>query len=181
MPRYDPTATRSATRSALPHGLCPDSTYCVEHRQDRRVPSCKKQVSPVDGLFRLFVYHHADLNSYGARTPDERRRCVVAAVNGKLLPPGTGPDDTGKIAEYYNDFVQSYGEDVLPRGWRDTHDYWGGRCFAYKPGWAAPKSGTIAAGESGSFLAFDSFDAMKEYFAEKVDELEREAEREGDY
>lgn len=163
MPRF------AKTGAALPHGICAARQYCVEHRQDRRVPGCKSWPSPEDGLLRLFTYHFADLLTPGAVTEDDRRRCALAAVRGKLLPPGTDPNEFGTINAAYDAFVESYGAEVLPVNWRPTYDYWGGRCFARGHG---QKTCTIAAGDSGRFAAFRSFDDLKRYFAEKVAELE---------
>lgn len=65
-----------------------------------------------------------------------------------------------------------YAADHLPDGWEETHDYWGAKCFAYKPRQRAPRTGTLFAGDScGYFMFFADFQSLEEYTEQVIADL----------
>lgn len=121
-----------------------------------------KEQNTFDALCKVVVYHQADCYvKAGAATQQLIREGIMSSV-----------DDHEKAYDKYVEMLVDYAKDRLPDGWDVTHDYWGAKCLAHNPGWNAPKSGTLFAGDkSGYIMFFDSFGALKEYTAEKVAEL----------
>lgn len=123
-----------------------------------------EEIKNFNDLCKVVIYHYADCMEHATASA---KRLVKAGIM-------TDTDDASSAYDDYQTKVIDYAKDHLPKGWDVTHDYWGAKCFALNPKWAAPKEGTLFAGDkSGYIMFFDSFQALEEYTKEKVKELEQ--------
>lgn len=116
-----------------------------------------------DDLCKVVVYHQADC-------------CVKAGgATRRLIKSKVMEDAQDWEAAYkkYEEAVLEYAKDQLPEDWDITHDYWGAKCLFPNPGWNAPKSGTLFAGDkSGFIMFFENFQALKEYTERCLNDIE---------
>lgn len=115
-----------------------------------------------------FTYHFADLDIFKKEKASQRKAFAL------LKKEGINPEDGDAVSKAYTELVEDMAGDILPDSWETTFDYWGGKCFAKKPGWNAPKSNTLMAGESYGYLCCTSPEAIQEEL-KKFAALEEEA------
>jgi hypothetical protein len=89
-----------------------------------------------------------------------------------LRKGGINPNNPAAVDEAYSDLVIGICKEELPEGWGETYDYWGGRCFSYNPGWNAPRSGTVMAGENHRFACCTCEQAIRDSIRTSLEVLE---------
>ena len=131
-------------------------------------------VEAFDALALLFVYHYADLAFPGVKSPASRRRHLATLHrHGILLEVDDVEHPGDAILTRYATAIEDHVSNTLPDDWEPTHDYWGAKCIAYKPGWNSPKHDTFFAGDdSFRYMAFSSAAALSEYTEETLTEIE---------
>lgn len=116
-------------------------------------------------LSHVVIYHYADV-CYEAKAKAAAKRLKRQGVI-------TGLDDADTAYEKYEEMVIDYAKDNLSDDYDMTYDYWGAKCFTKQKGWNAPKTNTLYAGDSqGRIMFFDGVEALKEYTALSVSQLQ---------
>jgi hypothetical protein len=125
-------------------------------------------------LALLFVYFSADLAYPGVEKAAKRRKLLqILQKAGYLTGIEDVEDSYPEVSPLYNETICEHAKENFPEGWEETHDYWGCRCIAYKPGWNAPKTGTYLSGDTHScFAAFDSAESLWEETDRILQEIE---------
>ena len=84
--------------------------------------------------------------------------------------------DLDQAIDEYNSFVEEYALDMLPEGYHQTYDYWGGRCITNQPSGTRLTNYTFGGDSYRVFTIFTCFDALEEYTNEAVPFLESHGE-----
>jgi len=119
--------------------------------------------SLTNDIFKVNIYINAD--------------CAVKVFGSirRLIKAGIMKDarDFDSVTEEYEEIVIDYISDKMPDGWELTRDYWGAKCFAYKPSFHAPKHNTYFAGCShGRIMFFETYESMEKYVSEVLNRIE---------
>lgn len=130
--------------------------------------------SAFTALALLYVYFFADLSHPGVKTAEQRVKALAELhALGILTDVSDVEESADEVSSRYHQAIEDHAANTFPDGWEPTHDYWGAKCIAYRPGWSAPKHNTLFAGDSsGRYMAFDSASALHEYTQENLDSAE---------
>lgn len=125
-----------------------------------------------DAVCILTVYHFADI-AYEKKA----RVAFKLLKEDRILPEylRTKSLDSGELANWvdstYAALLEEHTQEHWPEEWQWTHDYYGAKCLAHKPGWDAPREGTLYTGcTCGRPKFFDCWKAVEEYTAEALQE-----------
>lgn len=125
-----------------------------------------------DAICVLMVYHFADVY-YKARAEKAFRRLKKCSVVPEELHSLKKEDSdvAAWVDEKYGEILDDHVRDHWPEGYSWTHDFWGAKCWFYKPGWDAPQGGGYYTGDSqGMPKMFSCWDAVEEYTQESLKE-----------
>lgn len=120
-----------------------------------------------DAICSLMIYHYCDL-----LWPEKIGEEKFAAAEARLVAEKitSGRDDEGSLYDKYCEMLEEYVGERLPKGWNPTYDFWGARCYStYGHG---TKIGKYAGDSYSHYMLFDSFQALKSYTDELLEEIE---------
>jgi len=138
---------------------------------DRPIGELSEEVFTAVAL--LNVYFFVDLAYAGVKTKRDRNKLLKTIQKAGYLDEVEDVEEcTSEIKDLYDSTLEAHVKETFPEGWDCTHDYWGAKCFCFKPGWNAPKGGTKFTGDSGMhYMAFNSARALWDYTKETLEEI----------
>jgi hypothetical protein len=130
-------------------------------------------VAAFNALALLNVYFHADLAYKGVDKASRRReKLKILHDHGYLKQVRDVENSNEAVKALYDEVIEEW-IGMLPEGWEPTYDRWGAKCACYKPGWKAPETGTLFAGDrAGHYMTFDSAAAVGEYLQRELADLD---------
>ena len=131
-------------------------------------------VTAFNALAALNIYFFADLDHRSVRTPRQRHRQLRILHNHGYLSECLDVEDASdEVADLYGETLEAHATDKMPAGWEPTHDHWGAKCIAYRPGWVAPKHNSLFAGDtSARYMAFEKASDLQAYTVRSIAEIE---------
>lgn len=127
----------------------------------------KEEIELFNNLCNVMIYHFADV----AHTEGDEDSASQAA----LIKEGIMKDeeDTEGVLKEYNNCVENWAQDHLTTDHGVDWDYWGGRCMKRERESTKNASLPFAGDNSGYFMLFDCFEAMKQYTEELPEDRKR--------
>ena len=131
-------------------------------------------VTAFNALAALNIYFFADLDYTSVRTSRQRRRYLRILHDHGYLSGCPDVENAGdEVADLYSETLEAHVANEMPAGWEPTHDHWGAKCFAYRPGWVAPKHNSLFAGDtSARYMTFGKASDLQAYTHRSIAEIE---------